>query len=60
LDGVRTSDMRRCGVKGNSKATVMLKVKLGARKAGKVTVSFNVTSKNAGNKTVKKTIRVRK
>ena len=40
--------------------TSTAKVKLKFREPGKVRVSFKVTSKNAGGKTVKKTIRVRK
>ena len=43
-----------------AKKTRTVKVRLKARKPGKVRVSFKVTSKNAGGKTVKKTIRVRK
>ena len=37
-----------------------VKVKLKFKKSGKIKVAFKVTSKNAGGKTVKKTIRVRK
>ena len=43
-----------------AKKTRTVKVRLKARKAGKVKVSFKVTSKNAGGKTVKKKITVRK
>ena len=43
-----------------AKKTRTVKVRLKARKAGKVKVSFKVTSKNAGGKTVKKKITVKK
>ena len=43
-----------------AKKTRTVKVKLKAKKAGKVKVSFKVTSKNAGGKTVKKKIKVKK
>ena len=42
-----------------AKKTRTVKVRLKAKKPGKVKVSFKVTSKNAGGRTVKKTIRVR-
>ena len=42
------------------KKTRTVKVRLKTRKPGKVKVMFRVTSKNAGGKTVKKTITVRK
>ena len=40
--------------------TKTVKVRLKFKKPGKIKVAFKVTSKNAGGKTVKKTIRVRK
>ena len=43
-----------------AKKTRTVKVRLKARKAGKVKVAFKVTSKNAGGKTVKKKIRVKR
>jgi hypothetical protein len=43
-----------------SKKTRTLKIRLQAKKPGKVKVSFKVTSKNAGGKATKKTITVRK
>ena len=42
-----------------AKKTRTAKVRLKARKAGKVKVSFKVTSKNVGSKTVKKKIKVK-
>jgi hypothetical protein len=65
--GVRVSAKGR-GVKVSGSAgsvaakkakTVTLKVKR-LRRVGKFTVTFRVTSKNAGSKTVKKTVRVRR
>jgi hypothetical protein len=43
-----------------AKKTRTVKVKLKAKKPGKVKVKFKVTSKNAGGKTVKKKIKVKK
>ena len=43
-----------------AKKTRTVKVRLKAKKAGKVKVSFKVTSSNAGGKTVKKKIKVKK
>jgi bacillolysin len=43
-----------------AKKTRAVKVKLKAKKPGKVKLTFKVTSKNAGGKTVKKKIKVRK
>lgn len=43
-----------------AKKTKTVKVKLKAKKPGKVKVTFKVTSKNAGGKSVKKKIKVKK
>jgi uncharacterized membrane protein len=43
-----------------AKKTRTVKVKLKAKKAGKVKLTFKVTSSNAGGKTVKKKIKVKK
>jgi hypothetical protein len=48
---------RALDLKGFSKT---VKVKAKSRKSGKVKVSFKVTSKNAGGKTVKKKVTVKK
>ena len=43
-----------------AKKTKTVRIKLKPRKTGRVKVSFKVTSRNAGGKSTRKTIRVRK
>ena len=45
---------------GSYVASIPINLKLKAKKPGKVKVTFKVTSKNAGGKTVKKKIKVKK